>query len=265
MNIREMRIDILKMALAAKSQGAHLGGSLSMVEIMAVLYEVMNFNPQDVCAENRDRLIVSKGHGVMAQYAALKQLGLLTDKELATFKAESSRLTVHPSVLPELGIDCATGSLGQGLSFGVGMALGLRLNKNTQSKVFVILGDGECNEGSVWEAASYAAHLKLNTLTVIVDKNGLQNDGATQDILDMEDMEEKWRAFGWEAISVDGHDISNLDKALKKTSSNKPIALIASTVKGKGISFMENISQWHYGIVTQNIFDQALADLKIEV
>ena len=262
MNTQEMRRDLLKMALAAKSQGAHMGGSLSLVEIMAALYDgIMSFEPTAPQSETRDRLILSKGHGVMAQYAALKQLGLLSENDLETFKVPGSPLTVHPALHPELGIECATGSLGQGLAFGCGMALGLRLKKNVSSRVVVILGDGECNEGSVWESASYAAHLKLNNIIAIIDKNGLQNDGATRDILSMENMEEKWRSFGWYAVSIDGHDI----KAIKKSffeNTNRPLVIIAHTVKGKGISFMENVPQWHNGILTQKLYDQALEELE---
>lgn len=262
MNTKEMRRDLLKMALAAKSQGAHLGGSLSLVEIMAALYSgVMSFDSAAPQSESRDRLILSKGHGVMAQYAALKQIGLLNEEDLQTFKTPNSLLTVHPAVHPELGIECATGSLGQGLAFGCGVALGMRLKNNASSRVFVILGDGECNEGSIWESVAYASHLKINNLIAIVDKNGLQNDGKTIDILSMENMEEIWRSFGWYAISVDGHDVNSIKKHLS-TNSNKPLVIIAHTIKGKGVSFMENIPQWHNGILTQKLYDQAMEELE---
>ena len=209
MNTREMRIDLLKMGLAAKSAGAHLGGSLSLVEVMAALYGgVMRFDPANPQAENRDRLIFSKGHGVMAQYVALKQVGVLTEEELLTYKTTGSVVSAHPSIhQARLGIDFASGSLGQGLSQGVGVALALRRKQNELVRVFVILGDGECDEGSVWEAAAAAAHYRLNNLIAIIDQNQLQYDGPTAQVLDLSDMTAKWRAFGWEVISVDGHDV----------------------------------------------------------
>ena len=183
-----MRLDILKMALAAKMQGAHMGGSLSMVEIMAALYGgVINMNALVAGKEERDRLILSKGHGVMAQYAALLQAGLLQDEDLLTYKANHGRLSAHPAVNPALGIEYASGSLGIGLSLGVGAALALRRKNNSQSRVFVILGDGECNEGAVWEAAASAAHYALKNLVAIVDRNGLQYDGNTESIMQLED------------------------------------------------------------------------------
>ena len=256
-----MRRDILKMALAANTRGAHLGGSLSLVEIMAALYGVMRIDPRNMTDGNRDRLILSKGHGVMAQYAALRQLGVLTEEDLRAFKAEDSPLTVHPAVSPILGIDCATGSLGQGLSFAIGMALGLRLKGNAAPRVFVVLGDGECNEGAVWEAAMYAAHVSLGNLVVIVDKNGIQNDGFTKDIVRVENMEDRWRAFGWEACSVDGHAVPDLEGALRAPHTG-PLAVIARTIKGKGVSFMENVPQWHYGMVTDKIFAAAMHELE---
>ncbi len=263
MNTREMRIDLLKMALAAKSAGAHLGGSLSLVEIMAALYgQVLAFDPKNPQDEKRDRLVLSKGHGVMAQYVALKQIGVLTEEELLTYKATGSIVSAHPSVhQSRLGIDFASGSLGQGLSQGVGVALALRRKHNESSRVFVVLGDGECDEGSVWEAATAAAHYGLTNLIAIVDQNQLQYDGPTEKVLDLADLAAKWRAFGWEAVTVDGHDVEAISVAcgsLRK----KPLAIIAKTVKGKGISFMENVPAWHHGVVTQKIYDHAMVELE---
>lgn len=261
MDTLEMRVDILKMALAARSHGAHLGGSLSLIEIMAALYGgVMSFDAGRVDDENRDRLILSKGHGVMAQYVAYKQMGLLSEEELLTYKANDSVTSAHPSMNDRLGIEFSSGSLGQGLSLGVGVALALRRKNNDTSRVFVVLGDGECDEGSIWEAASSAAHYKLNNLIVIVDKNGLQYDGLTDNILSMENLGEKWRAFGWQTVEVDGHNVTSIASALQ-TKSQLPLAVIAHTVKGKGISFMENAAQWHNGVVTQKIFEQAVQEL----
>lgn len=263
MNTREMRIDLLKMGLAAKSAGAHLGGSLSLVEVMAALYgKVMRFDPANPQAEDRDRLVFSKGHGVMAQYAALKQIGVLTEEDLLTYKATGSVVSAHPSVhQARLGVDFASGSLGQGLSQGVGVALALRRKQNESSRVFVILGDGECDEGSVWEAAAAAAHYRLTNLIAIIDRNLLQYDGPTETVLDLSDLTTKWRAFGWETVTVDGHDVDAVAAACN-TPRSRPLAVVAQTVKGKGVSFMENVPAWHHGVVTQKIYDQAMAELE---
>lgn len=257
----QMRMDILRMGLAAKSLGAHFGGSLSAVEILAALYGgVMQFDPEHPADEKRDRLIFSKGHGVMAQYAALKQIGMLTEDQLLTYKKTDSAISAHPSMNPALGIEFSSGSLGQGLSQGVGVALALRRKGNDASRVFVILGDGECDEGSIWEAAMAAANYRLGTLAAIVDKNGLQYDGDTESVLALDDLGAKWRAFGWETVTVDGHDIAALVAALG-TPTDKPLAVIARTVKGKGVSFMENAAQWHHAVLPQKLYDQAMEEL----
>lgn len=262
MDTKEMRRDLLNMALAAKAQGAHMGGSLSLVEIMAALYGgAMSFDPAAPQNEGRDRLILSKGHGVMAQYAALKQLGVLTEEELLTYKADGSRISAHPSVNATLGIDFASGSLGQGLSLGVGVAMALQRKGNDASRIFVILGDGECDEGSVWEAAMTASHYRLRNIVAVVDRNGLQYDGNTEDVLALADIEAKWKAFGWDAVTVDGHDVNALADAFS-IHTEKPLAVVAETVKGKGISFMENMPQWHNGVVTQRLYEQAVAELE---
>lgn len=261
--IHELRVDLLKMGFAAGASGSHLGGSLSLVEVMAALYfDVMTFDARQPMMPTRDRLIFSKGHGVMAQYAALKQIGLITQEELALFKSPSSKLYAHPSMNPALGIEFSSGSLGQGLSLGVGVALALRMKKNTTSRVFVILGDGECNEGSVWEAITSAAHFRLHNLIAIVDKNDLQYDGKTEDIQTMDHLGQKWKNFGWDVAEVDGHDVSQLIAALR-SNTDKPLVVIAQTVKGKGVSFMENNPQWHNGILTKRLFDQAMGEQEV--
>lgn len=260
--IKQIRVDLLRMGLAAGANGSHLGGSMSLVEVMAALYfDVMNFEPQNPIMDNRDRLIFSKGHGVMAQYAALKQLGLVTELELDKFKTESTTLYAHPSMNPQKGIEFSSGSLGQGLSLGVGVALALKRKDNLISRTFVILGDGECNEGSVWEAAMSAAHFRLNNLIAIVDKNDLQYDGWTSEIQSMYHIGEKWRSFGWEVVEADGHDVGQVIQGLK-TKTEKPLVLLAQTVKGKGISFMENNPQWHNGVLTKRLFEQAMGELE---
>ena len=258
---REMRSDLLKMALVAKSQGAHLGGSLSLVEIMAALYGgVTKFDLKNPEAENRDRVILSKGHGVMAQYAALKQAGLLSEEDLLTYKADKTNAPAHPSMNLKMGIEFSSGSLGQGLSLGVGTALALKRKNNTSSRVYVILGDGECDEGSVWEAAMTAAHYRLDNLVAVIDRNRLQYDGDTETVLPLENFADKWRAFGWNVAECNGHSVKDIIAALSGKQ-EKPFVLIAHTIKGKGVSFMENAPQWHNGVLTQKLFEQAMSEV----
>ena len=260
-NAKEMRRDIIEMGYRAGMNGAHFGGSLSLVEIMSVLYgRVINFDIHNTMAENRDRLILSKGHGVMAQYAALKGIGLLTNDDLLGFKRNGSELSAHPSINGRLGIEFSSGSLGQGLSLGVGVALALKLKGNETSRIFVVLGDGECDEGSIWEAALSAAHYRLSNLVAVVDRNHLQYDGNTEDILQIERFSQKWQAFGWMTAECDGHDEQELTKALS-LKTDKPLVVIANTVKGKGISFMENQSKWHNGVLTKSMYEKALSEL----
>lgn len=260
---KRIRKDILLMGLNTGNQGSHLGGSLSLVEIMAVLYTRV-LNLEDFNSESRDRVILSKGHGVMAQYAAMKENNLLKE-DLLTFKQDGSKLPAHPSLLHNLpGIEFATGSLGQGLSLGVGVALGLKRKNNDKSKIYVVLGDGECNEGSVWEAAMSAAHYKLDNLIVIVDKNGLQYDGKTDDVMSMGLLDKKFMAFGFKAVSVDGHNEEEILNALNITHDNQPMAIIANTIKGKGVSFIENDKTWHNKRLTKEQYEQAIAEVELE-
>lgn len=258
---RVIRTDCLRMGARTGANGAHYGGGLSLVEIMAVLYgAVMRVDADRPLLPERDRLILSKGHGAMAYYAALKQVGFITDEELMTFKSNHTFLYGHPSMNPSKGIEFSSGSLGLGLSLGVGVALGLRRRSNPDSKVFVVMGDGECNEGSVWEAAASAAHFGLGNLVAIVDQNGLQYDGATSEVLGMGDLESKWRSFGWQARSVDGHDVAALLGAMD-FSEGTPTAIVARTVKGKGVSFMENDPAWHHSRLSEEQLKQALEEV----
>lgn len=247
---QNMRQDCLIMAKAAGKEGFHFGATMSLIEIIATLYfKSMNIGKDKFNEEERDRLILSKGHGVPAVYAALKQMGIIEKEQLQTFKNDDTILYGHPSMNKELGIEMSSGSLGQGLSFAVGSALALRRKGNFTSRIFVILGDGECNEGAVWEAALSAAKYQLNNIVAIVDYNGLQYDGKTSDVLPMESIEDKWNSFGWNALVIDGHDILQCAEAFSKKM-EKPIVVIAKTIKGKGISFMENDASWHHGIMT---------------
>jgi transketolase len=256
---QEIRYDILRMGLKTGSNGAHFGGGLSLVEIMAVLYlSVMRVDSSRPRWQERDRFILSKGHGAMAFYAALKQVGFVTDEELMTFKSNNTFLYGHPSMNLDKGIEFSSGSLGLGLALGAGTAMGLRKRGNNTSRVFVLMGDGECDEGSVWESAASAAHFGLSNLVAIVDKNGLQYDGPTREILNMDGMAEKWESFGWQTRVVDGHNLSELLEALDRFE-GKPTVVIANTVKGKGISFMEHNPAWHHNRLTQAQFDELTA------
>lgn len=257
----EMRLDLLEMGKAAGMRGIHLGGSLSLVEIMAALYGVvMNFNPKAPDSPERDRLILSKGHGLPAQHAALKQLGVFTKEQLLTYKQDTSLVSVHPSRNLKLGIEYSSGSLGQGLSIGVGVAFALKKQGKTAPKVFVILGDGECDEGQVWEAAMSASQFRLDNLVAIIDRNRLQSDRNTEEVIALDDFKAKWTSFGWNAVECDGHDLNALTNALQKPH-HGPLTVIANTVKGKGISFMENNPAWHNSTLTAKLYDEAMQEV----
>ena len=257
----EIRRDIIEMAYAAGNLGAHLGGSLSMAEILAALYiGTAKFDSNNLEWEERDRIILSKGHAALALYPALAQAGILGKDELNTFKKNGSRLSGHPSLNGLPGIEYASGSLGQGLSLGVGVCLALRKKNNLSSRVFVLMGDGECDEGSVWEAAASASHFQLNQLVAIIDRNHIQYDGETSRVMSMEPMPEKWKSFGWDAQEVDGHNIGALLDAYGIKGS-KPLAIIADTVKGKGISFMEGNWRFHNSRRSEAQYQQAVAEL----
>lgn len=257
---KRMRRDCLIMAQAAGKQGMHFGGSLSMIEIAATLYMgIGNVFLEKDCQE-RNRIIISKGHGMPAIYAAMKEMGRLSEDDLKSFKSGNTNLYAHPSMNIDMGVEFSSGSLGQGLSLGVGSALALRHKQLNKSKVYVILGDGECNEGSIWEAALSAGKYQLNQLCAIIDKNGLQYDGETASVLSMEPLREKWESFGWDVLEIDGHDIEQCYDAFSYKS-QKPLVVIANTVKGKGISFMENQSSWHFGQMSAKQFEQAWEEL----
>ena len=255
----EIRKDIIKMTYNTGFMGAHIGGSLSLAEIMAVLYSKANINKVNIVNEDRDRIILSKGHGVIAQYAAMKQAGILSDDDLLTFKQNDSLLSAHPSLNRLLGIEFSSGSLGQGLSLGVGVSLALKKKKNLTSKVYVILGDGECDEGSVWEAAMSAAQYKLNNLIAIIDKNQLQYDGKTTDVMNIDNLADKFKSFNWETITVNGHSCDEIAKAII-SEHTLPLAIIANTIKGNGVSFMSGDYTWHNHRLTEEQYIQALEE-----
>jgi transketolase len=257
---RKLRRDIVSMLAMAGS--GHPGGSLSSVEILTTLYfRVMHHDPTNPFWEDRDRFILSKGHAAPVLYATLAECGYFPAKELTTLRKLNSKLQGHTDhLLP--GVEMSAGSLGQGLSFGIGCALAARLNKKSY-RVYTLMGDGECDEGQVWEAAMAGPHFKLDNLVAIVDRNGLQIDGFTKDIMNSEPMVDKWRAFGWHVIDVDGHDFNQLIEAFDNASNFKgqPTAIIARTIKGKGVSFMENKAEWHGKAPNADQLEQALKEL----
>ena len=259
----EMRKDIIRMLAEAGS--GHPGGSLSCIDMLAALYfgGVLKHDPGNPKDPERDYFILSKGHAAPALYAVLARAGYFPADELISLRKLGSRLQGHPDSSMVPGVEVGTGSLGQGLSISAGLAAGVRL-KGGQQAVFTILGDGECQEGQVWEAAMFAAHNKLDNLVAIVDLNQLQIDGFTRDVCDLGDLSAKFAAFGWDAVEVDGHDIDVLISALasaKEDRGGKPHVIIAHTVKGKGVSFMEGQAGWHGVAPNAEQRDQALAEL----
>ncbi len=243
---KSVRTDILTMINIAGS--GHPGGSLSATEIMTALYfgDVMRVDPQNPEWEDRDRFILSKGHVAPVVYSVLARKGFFPLKELKTLRKFGSILQGHPHKQSTPGLDCSSGSLGQGLSVSNGIAIGFK-KQNKDNRVYCLMGDGELQEGQVWEAVMTAAQHKLDNVCAIVDYNHVQLDGTTEDIKDLGDLVEKWHAFGWNVIEVDGHDIAAVLKAFNMAAAfkGKPSVLIANTVKGKGVSFMENDSNWH--------------------
>jgi transketolase len=226
----------------------HVGSSMSLIEILRVLYDdVMTFRPDEPKWPDRDRMILSKGHGCLALYALLADKGFIDAATLDTFCHRDSILGGHPEAGKVPGVEASTGALGHGLSVGVGMALAMRAQKRA-SRVFVVMGDGEINEGSVWEAALCAGKHRLANLTAIVDYNKIQSAGPTREIQDLEPLLDKWTAFGFAAVEVDGHDVDALADLFKRVpaDANRPTAVICHTVKGKGIGFAENDPNWHH-------------------
>lgn len=247
------------------SQGSHIGSILSVVDIIAVLYaDIANVNPQNPKMPERDRIILSKGHAGAAIYAALAEKGFFKVEELMTHYADGSRLSGHVSHKGIPGVELSTGSLGHGLSVAAGMAYGANKD-HMQHKIYVICGDGECDEGSVWEAALVANHYKLSNLVAIIDHNKMQSLGFCENTIKLAPFADKWKAFGWNVIDVDGHDHNALRDAFSKAKSSidKPSVIIANTIKGKGISFMENEILWHYRFPhVGEEYDSAVAELR---
>lgn len=259
---KNVRANIIEQVFRGKS--GHPGGALSCADILTALYfNQMNINPKNPKAEGRDRLVLSKGHASPALYAVLAERGYFEKEELTGFRNIESKLQGHPDMNKVQGVDMTTGSLGQGLSVANGMAMASKLNQDG-FRVYCILGDGEIEEGQVWEAAMTSAQYGLDNLCVIVDNNNLQIDGKIEDVMSPYPIDEKFKSFGFEVITIDGHNFKDIIEALNKSRNikGKPTAIIAKTVKGKGVSFMENQVGWHGKAPNEEQYNQAIEELQ---
>ena len=259
----QLRIDTIKMLFEAQS--GHPGGSLSCMDaLVALYYNVMNVDPTDPAMPDRDRFVLSKGHCAPALYAVLADKGFFPKEELGTLRKLGSSLQGHPDMHRTPGVEVSTGSLGQGISVAMGMALAAK-HGGKSYKVYTMLGDGECQEGLVWEAAMAAAHYKLDNFTVMLDHNGLQIDGKNDDVMGLGDICAKFAAFGFETLKVDGHDIDAVTAALKAPfTPGKPKFICCETIKGKGVSFMENNASWHGSAIKPADFEAAMRELEVQ-
>ena len=258
------RRSVLRVGHCAGGQGAHYGPALSLVEVMTALYGLgVRHSPAQRLDPDRDRVVLSKGHGSLALYAVLHEFGYIGSAILATAEKDGSPLPGQPARNLELGIEYSSGSLGMGLSFGVGLALSARLRsplrEGVTRSIYVVMGDGETNEGSVWEAAMSAAHFGLGGMTAIIDVNELQSDGPTSEVMSCA-LRSMWAGFGWDVTDVDGHSFSELRGALLRPTTSTPRCVLAHTIKGKGVSFMENASEWHHGRLTEEQYETAFAE-----
>ena len=258
----ELRKDIVTMI--CKSKSGHPGGSLSVIDILTALYyDVMDVDATNPKKEDRDRFVLSKGHAAPALYAVLADKGYIPKEALGTLRQFGSILQGHPDMKKVPGVEISTGSLGQGLSVANGMALGLKL-QNKKNRVYVAMGDGELQEGQVWEAAMTSAQYKLDNLTAFVDYNNLQIDGNVNEIMDVASIEDKFKAFGWHVVSIDGHDFEQILKAIElaKAVETKPTMIVANTIKGKGVDFMENVCGFHGVAPTEDETKKAIEQLE---
>lgn len=256
-----IRKDIVSMI--CKSKSGHPGGSLSAVEILTALYfDQMNIDPTNPKMEDRDRFVLSKGHAAPALYATLSQRGYFAKEELNNLRQLGSMLQGHPDMKKVPGVEMSTGSLGQGFSVACGMAMAAKLD-NAPWNVYALLGDGEVQEGIIWEAAMSAAHYKLDNMIAFLDYNGLQIDGEVESVMNINPIEDKFKTFGWNVITIDGHDFDQIFAALDmaKDTVDKPTMIIAKTIKGKGVSFMENQASWHGSAPSEEQLEQALSEL----
>lgn len=258
---RNLRKNILDMSLSAGAASSHFGGALSCIDIISVLFQnVINYDNKNFKDISRDRFVLSKGHACMALYSILYELGILSNSELNSFEKSQSILLGHPVQNLDKGIELSTGSLGMGISISMGFAIAAK-RKKLDSKIYTIIGDGECNEGSVWEVAMSAPKFKLDNFVVIVDRNNYQQTGSSNDILNLNSLTSKWKSFNWEVIEINGHNINEIYDAFVKKS-NLPKVIIANTIKGKGFSFSENNNDWHHKILTRSQYEVALKELE---
>lgn len=258
---KRLRLKALEMAYKSGKNGSHIGGGLSAIEIFSALYAgIMKYDVNNPYDENRDRLVVSKGHCVLAYYAALNEVGFMNQTDLDGFEVDGKNLHGHAFRNLQKGIEFSGGSLSMGMSFAVGQALACKM-KHLNNRVFVIVGDGECDEGQIWESAMAASNYNLNNLTVIIDCNKLQYDGYTKDVMDNDSLADKFRAFGFDAIEVDGHNVDELQTALTHCG-DRPFCIVAHTVKGKGISFAEGQREWHHHTLSEEEYYQARKEIE---
>ena len=257
---KRMRLNALDMALSTGNKGSHLGGSLSCIEILAVLYgEVLRIDPNRPEWEERDRFIPSKNHCTLAHFPALVEAGYLDKSELFDFTKDGGRMTGYPRNL-EIGLEYSGGSLGMAISVGIGIALASRERGRT-NRVYVMMGDGELNEGCIWEAFMSASQYKLDNLVAIIDRNHLSYDGDTEDVMALESLSDKMRAFNWNVINCNGHDTMELLRAFNQIEEGHPNIIIADTIKGKGVSFIENRREWHHSRLSQEQYELAKEEI----
>lgn len=262
--IRRIRQRVLKMAYEC-GENVHIGGALSMLDILSVLYkEFLRFKPMEPDWQERDRFVLSKGHCVMALYAVLADCGFIEESMLDTFQKDESDLGSHPVMNIPIGIESSNGSLGQGVSMAVGIAKAAKIKKQ-KYRVYTLIGNGESNEGAVWEAAMLAAAWKLDNLTIILDNNQMQSDGESIEVLDMGNLKEKWTSFGFTVLEIDGHDYDQIYHAFTSAALGCPKIIIANTIKGHGVSFMEGKKEWHHNRLTQDKYLLALSQLEENV
>lgn len=257
---KRMRLSAMDMALASGNNGSHLGGSLSCIEIMAVLYgEILNVDPKNPYNPDRDRFIPSKNHCVLSHIPALAEKGFIPQEEILEFQKDGGRLTGYPR-RPEIGLEYSGGSLGMAISVGVGLALGARSRKRNNN-IYILMGDGELNEGSIWEAFMSAAHYRLDNLTAIIDRNHLSYDGDTEEVMSLNSLADKLKSFNWHVTECDGHSVESLLKAFDDEKEGMPHVIIADTVKGKGVSFIENRPEWHHHRLSQAEYEKAKEEI----
>lgn len=262
MEITSLNVRKRMLAMAnACGRNTHLGGALSIVELLVVLYrDVMNYDYTNPEWEDRDRFVLSKGHNSLALDSVLVECGVIGEDEASTYMLDGSHLGAHPVMNLRHGIESSSGSLGQGIGLCVGIAKAAKI-KDKKYKVYTLIGNGESEEGSVWEAAMLAGQWKLDNLTVIVDDNKLQGDGDSKNIIDMSTIDEKFRAFGFTVYDIDGHNEEEILRAFNAPFEGKPKAIVARTVKGKGVSFIENNNEWHHNRLTDELYNKAIAEL----